>query len=262
MEKIQYKTDVFEGPLDLLLHLINKHKLNINDIPIFDLVEQYTDYVRQMKESDMEIASEFLEMAARLVYIKSVSLLPVYEEAEELKKELSGELIEYRDCKIMAGKIAETANGFDYFCREQMKIESDKKYERLHESDELFRFYLSAVGKGKRKLPPPIEAFTAIVSKKIVSVASRIGGIYHKFRNRGKRRFSDFFADASSRSEMVATFLAMLELIKANKIRVDDENGQLNVSVSEDTDMNDTDFVSDFEEGNEINSETDGEKNG
>ena len=110
MEKIQYKIDVFEGPMDLLLHLINKHKLNINDIPIFELVEQYTDYVRQMKEADMEIASEFLEMAARLVYIKSVSLLPVYDEAEELKKELSGELIEYRDCKIMSGKIAEKAN--------------------------------------------------------------------------------------------------------------------------------------------------------
>ena len=66
--------------------------------------------------------------------------------------------------------------GFDYFYREQMKIEADKKYERLHESDELFRSYLSAVGKGKRKLPPPVEAFTAIVSRKIVSVASRIGG--------------------------------------------------------------------------------------
>ena len=77
MEKIQYKLDVFEGPMDLLLHLISKHKLNINDIPILELVEQYTEYVRQMEEADMEIASDFLEMAARLVYIKSVALLPV-----------------------------------------------------------------------------------------------------------------------------------------------------------------------------------------
>ena len=67
MEKINYKLDVFEGPLDLLLHLISKHKLNINDIPIFELVEQYVDYVRQMKEADMDVASEFIEMAARLV---------------------------------------------------------------------------------------------------------------------------------------------------------------------------------------------------
>ena len=104
MEKIQYKLEVFEGPMDLLLHLISKHKLNINDIPILELVEQYTDYVRQMQEADMDVASEFIEMAARLIYIKTVSLLPVYEEAQQLKKELTGELLEYRDCKLMAEK--------------------------------------------------------------------------------------------------------------------------------------------------------------
>ena len=81
MEEISYKLEVFEGPMDLLLHLISKHKLNIYDIPIFTLVEQYTDYVKRMQEEDMYVASAFLEMAARLVYIKTVSLLPVYEEA-------------------------------------------------------------------------------------------------------------------------------------------------------------------------------------
>ena len=221
MEKIQYKIDVFEGPLDLLLHLITKHKLNINDIPIFELVEQYTDYVRRMEEADMEIASDFLEMAARLVYIKSVSLLPVYEEAEELKKELAGELLEYQDCKRMAEKIAKQANGFDFFYRSTMKIDGDTKYERLHESNELISHYLEAVGRGKRKLPPPIEAFTAIVTKKIVSVGSRIGGIISKFATKRSRRLSEFFSDTSSRSEMVATFLAILELIKAKKLHID-----------------------------------------
>ena len=88
MDKISYKLDVFEGPMDLLLHLISKHKLNIYDIPIVTLVEQYVDYVRMMQEEDMYVAAEFLEMAARLVYLKSVSLLPVYTEAEELKQEL------------------------------------------------------------------------------------------------------------------------------------------------------------------------------
>ncbi|MBQ1663537.1 MAG: segregation/condensation protein A, partial [Clostridia bacterium] len=104
MEQINYKLEVFEGPMDLLLSLISKHKLDIYDIPIMELVEQYTDYVRKMQEADMEVASEFLEMAARLVYIKTVSLLPKSEEAEELKRELTGELLEYRDCQIMAGK--------------------------------------------------------------------------------------------------------------------------------------------------------------
>lgn len=221
MEKIQYKLDVFEGPMDLLLHLISKHKLNINDIPIFELVEQYIDYVHKMEEADMEIASDFLEMAARLVYIKSVSLLPVYEEAEQLKKELSGELLEYQDCKKMAAKIAETADGFDYFYRSTMKIEADKKYERLHESAELVNYYLEAVGRGKRKLPPPVEAFTAIVTKKIVSVASRLGGIFSRLKRKSSNRLGDFFEDTSSRSEIVATFLAILELMKARKITVD-----------------------------------------
>lgn len=223
MEKIQYKIDVFEGPLDLLLHLISKHKLNINDIPIFELVEQYTEYVRQMEEADMEIASDFLEMAARLVYIKSVSLLPVYEEAEELKKELTGELLEYQECKRMAEKIAQQADGFDHFYRSTMKIEADTRYERLHEGNELVAHYLDAVGRGKRKLPPPIEAFTAIVTKKIVSVGSRISGIFRKFAGRKYNRLGDFFNDATSRSEMVATFLAILELVKAKKLHVDGE---------------------------------------
>ncbi len=253
MEVIQYKLDVFEGPMDLLLHLINKHKLNINDIPIFTLVEQYIDYVRQMEEADMEIASDFLDMAARLVYIKTVSLLPVYEEAEQLKKELTGEIIEYRDCKILAGKMAETADGFDYFYRDTMKIETNKTYERLHESEELFKSYITAVGRGKRKLPPPLEAFTAIVSKRIVSVSSRVSGIFTKLKKGAKRKFGEFFSDASSRSEMVATFLAMLELIKANKIKAWGAGDKVEIEQSED--MTELDLAlldSEYEEKQEV----------
>ena len=85
--KMSFKLEVFEGPLDLLLHLIAKHKLNINDIPIMILVEQYLNYISDMAEQDMEVAGDFLEMAARLIYIKTVSLLPRKEEAEALKKE-------------------------------------------------------------------------------------------------------------------------------------------------------------------------------
>ena len=117
MEQINYKLEVFEGPMDLLLSLISKHKLDIYDIPIMELVEQYTDYVRRMQEADMDVASEFLEMAARLVYIKTVSLLPKSEEAEELKRELTGELLEYRDCQIMAGKLKDTAGGFELYTK-------------------------------------------------------------------------------------------------------------------------------------------------
>lgn len=221
MEKISYKLEVFEGPMDLLLHLITKHKLNINDIPIFELVEQYIEYVRQMQEGDMEVASEFLEMASRLIYIKTVSLLPVYEEVEQLKKELTGELLEYRDCKIMAGKLAQQANGFDFYSKGPDEIEIDPTYTRTHEGEELFRAYLSAVGKGKRKLPPPIDAFRAIVAKKIVSVSSKISGIFARLRNKMNVRFLSFYEDSETRSDMVAVFLAMLELIKSKNIKVD-----------------------------------------
>ena len=115
MDNLMYKLEVFEGPMDLLLHLISKHKLNINDIPIVELVNQYLDYVRRMEEADFDIAGDFLEMAARLIYIKTVSLLPRHEEAETLKKELTGELIEYRDCKLMAEKLSHQTDGFNRF---------------------------------------------------------------------------------------------------------------------------------------------------
>lgn len=220
MEKIQYKIDVFEGPLDLLLHLISKHKLNINDIPIFELVEQYIDYVRRMEEANMEIASEFIEMAARLVYIKTVSLLPVHDEGEELKKELTGELIEYQTCKLMAEKLANQTDGFDHFEREPAVLERDMTYKRKHDPSELLRHYLSVVGKKKVKMPVPLEAFSTIVARKIVSVNSRIAFIYRNLIKNQKVKFNDLFAKSQSVSEMVATFLAVLELVKANKVAV------------------------------------------
>lgn len=221
MEKISYKLEVFEGPMDLLLHLISKHKLNIYDIPIVTLVEQYIDYVRRMQEEDLYVASDFLEMAARLVYLKSVSLLPVYTEAQELKEELQGELIEYRDMKLMAEKLSENTDGFNSFVREQEKIDIDQTYKRLHDPQELFAAYVSAAGRKMRQMPPPIEAFREIVVKKVVSVGSRISKIFSKFSKRGtKTTFNTLFDDAQSRSEIVATFLALLELTKAKKLKV------------------------------------------
>lgn len=232
MEEISYKLEVFEGPMDLLLHLISKHKLNIYDIPIFTLVEQYTDYVKRMQEEDMYVASAFLEMAARLVYIKTVSLLPVYEEAEELKKELTGELLEYRDCRLMAEKLSHQTEGFDRFVREPTEIEADPTYTRLHEPSELLRAYMSAVGKRLRKLPPPVEAFRGIVATKIVSVESKIKSIYYTLKRKGKKqRFRSLFADAQSRSDLVATFLAVLELAKAKKLRVEGDGDTTDVEL-------------------------------
>ncbi len=240
MDKISYKLDVFEGPMDLLLHLISKHKLNIYDIPIVTLVEQYVEYVRLMQDEDMYVASEFLEMAARLVYLKSVSLLPVYTEAEELKKELQGELIEYRDMKMMAEKLAENTEGFSTFIRKAEKIDPDQTYKRLHDPSELFSAYVAAAGKKLKALPPPIEAFREIVVKKVVSVGSKISKIFKKLTKKGqKTQWHSLFDDAESRSDIVATFLAVLELAKSKKVKVvgDGEDAQVELLNSDFTDI-------------------------
>ncbi len=232
MDRPQYKTEVFQGPLDLLLHLISKHKLNINDIPIFELVEQYIAYVQMMQEENMEIASEFLEMAARLVYIKTVSLLPVYEEAEQLKKELTGELIEYRDCKLMAQKLSKQSGGTDKLIRDPLEIEADMTYSRLHDALELYTAYINAAGKKLRKLPVPEDSFKEIVEKAVVSVSLKIDGIYSILSKAGKIKVFDVFSMAKSRSELVASFLAILEMAKDEKILLSGENEELSIELN------------------------------
>ena len=232
MEAIQYKLDGFEGPLDLLLHLITKHKLNINDISIFALVEQYMAYIENVADEDLERASEFLEMAARLVHIKTVSLLPVYEDAQTLKKELEQELIEYRECKLLAAELAKQTEGFAGLTRTAEPIPADMTYRRVHDATELTRAYLNAVGKRLRRLPPPFDSFKGIVAKKIVSVSSTIRKVVRRISLQGKQSFKSVFEQAESRSELVATFLALLELAKRKNIMLEDaEDGQMQVTL-------------------------------
>ena len=232
MDRPQYKTEVFEGPLDLLLHLISKHKLNINDIPIFELVEQYITYVQLMQDENMEIASEFLEMAARLVYIKTVSLLPVYEEAETLKRELTGELIEYQACKIMAKKLSEQSGGIDKLVRLPAEVEADVTYSRLHDALELYTAYVNAAGKKLRNLPPAEDSFKVIVEKAVVSVSLKIDNIYSIVMKTGKIKVFDVFGMAKSRSELVASFLAILEMAKNRRVILSGENEDLTIELN------------------------------
>ena len=105
------------------MYLISKHKLNINDIEISALLEQYLEYIEQMRVADLEVASEFLEMAARLVYIKTVSLLPRQEEeGEQLKRELQGQLLEYSLCKQIAGQMAEMYRGAEILSEDRPRF--------------------------------------------------------------------------------------------------------------------------------------------
>ncbi len=229
---ISYKIGDFEGPLDLLLHLLQKNKLNIYDIPIAQVLDQYMDAIREMQEADMEVASEFLEMAARLVQMKSYMLLPKHEEeGEQLRAELTGELIEYQLCQEAARRLAMQAVGGDLFVREPDEPEPDPIYRRTHLPDEIREAYYAAAGRGKRRQPPPVQAFSGVISRKIVSVSSKIVFVLRRLRERATVSYRSLYDGAKSRSDLVATFLAVLELIKANRIRVDGEGDEQTVRV-------------------------------
>lgn len=251
MSGISFKLEVFEGPLDLLLHLISKHKLNINDIPIMILVEQYLDYIGNMAEQDMEIAGEFLEMAARLIYIKTVSLLPRKEEAEELKKELQGRLIEYSLCKLAAEKMREKYLGDAYTVRAPMKIETDSEYNRSHDPAELLKAYSGmALKKDKKSEELAPSAFSKLVSRKFVSVTSKIVYVLKKLYRDGKCTMDGLFSAITDRSERVATFLAVLELTKSGRILLSDDNSEMsfNRSMGADADNIETEFKSEADD--------------
>lgn len=228
---ISYKIEGFEGPLDLLLQLIAKNKLNIYDIPLTSLVDQYLEQIELFKAEEMEIESEFLEMAARLLYIKTVSLLPKHEEAVRLKEELTGELLEYMVCKQIAAKLSAMQGGFDRFVRFPDEPEPDKTYELIHQKDVMYLSYLSAVGRGQRKLPPSTAPFTKIVAKKIVAVSTKIVFVIRNLWTGGSKKLGSLYKTAHSRSELVATFLAVLELCKANRIRVDGDSDDAQITL-------------------------------
>ncbi len=223
MDRPEFKTEVFEGPLDALLFLISKHKLNIHDISISALLEQYLEYIEQLKLDNLEVSSEFLAMAAHLVYIKTVSLLPKHEKAEELKKELEGRLLELQACKDVASKLAARYIGDSLFVRQPTPIEVDKQYDNQHDAILLVEGYLTALGKAKRNLPPKQSVFSSIVTKRMVSVTSKIIFVLKKLYKEGHAPYNDFFVGAD-RSELVATFLAVLELTKSKRITMSEDN--------------------------------------
>ena len=232
MEKISYQLGVFEGPLDLLLTLLSKNKVSIYDVSISLLLEQYMEHIRAMQELDMDVASEFLDMAARLVYLKTVSLLPKHEEEKELRQQLAGELMEYQLCRQMAGELSKQFT-FDRMTRKPLEIPMDHTYRRHHKPEEIRQAYLSSAGRGKRFQPPPAESFDGIVSRPIVSVTSQIVFVLRRLWKKGKISYSRLFGEKHQRSERVAAFLAVLELIKGKRIRVEGEGQDAVITLQE-----------------------------
>ena len=230
MSCAQFKLDMFEGPLDLLLHLISKHKLNIHDIQISLLLEQYLEYIHGLDHEDLEDAADFLEMAARLIYIKTVSLLPHDEEAAELKKELEGRLIEYSQCKLLAGILAGRYVGADVFVRRPEPIPVDKTYTREHDAGILLDAYLGLSEKARNEKPINAKIFQPLVSHKVVSIGTKIVYILKRLYTCGVCDLSHIYDGMDSKSERVATFLAILELTKSGRIVLNDDNTQISFS--------------------------------
>ena len=231
-ETLSYKLDVFEGPLDLLLNLIATNKLNIYDIPIAELLEQYMAQIHEMQAADMDIASEFLEMAARLVHIKSVSLLPKKEEEAALKQELTGQLLEYQQCKEAAMRLRERFS-LDGIVRAQADIPADLTYKRHHKPQELLSAYLSMLGKKKPPEPQkPEDTISKLITRRVVSVASQIVFVLRSLWKKRHVSLKELFRGKNDPSERVAAFLAVLELVKDKRLRVDGDGEDCEIKLT------------------------------
>ncbi|MCQ2464499.1 MAG: segregation/condensation protein A [Oscillospiraceae bacterium] len=228
MEKLSFKLEVFEGPLDLLLHLISKHKLDINDIEISKLLEQYLLYLDQCAEHDLELAGEFLEMAARLIYIKTLALLPAPEEEEEEKKALQGALIEYALCKKAAEALAKMYRGGDIFVRKQAQIQAESEYQRVHDASVLLAAFNNICVKRMPKPEAgPDDRFKVIVKHRMYSVTVKVIKILKQLYRDGTADMDGLYDGVTDRSERVATFLAVLELTKSGRIYISDDNTKI-----------------------------------
>ena len=222
-QTITFKLEDFEGPLDLLLYLVSKNKMNIYDIEIVALIDQYVSMVNGLPVYQMESASEFIEMAARLVQMKSYFLLPKSEEAERMKEELTGMLVEYSACKEVAAQLRSMAEGVYTVVREPAEVELDTEYRLRHDVYLLEEAYNALQGRSRQKQPPRQEQFEPLTTAPFVSVTARIIHVLRGWMTGRVRRLRQLFVKEGGRSQTVATFLAVLELVRAGRIAIADD---------------------------------------
>jgi segregation and condensation protein A len=218
-----YKTklNIIEGPLDLLLFLVKREKIDIYDIPVAVITEQYLEYLEVMKMLDLDIAGEFLVMAATLMHIKSKMLLPpeegdlLQEEEEDPREELVRRLLEYKKYKEAAAKLQEMYDeNKRIFAGDKEKIVTDDGEEYFEAS--LF----DLIGAFKKVLNEvPKRTFHEAIKDKF-TVGDKVHAIYHILAKEATVRFTSLFKDARNKDEIIVTFLAVLELIKLREIIV------------------------------------------
>jgi segregation and condensation protein A len=217
------KLEIFEGPLDLLLYLIKKNEIDVCNIPIFEITEQYLEYLNLMQMLDLDIAGEFLVMAATLMHIKSRTLLPP-EEQEELEEaeedpraELVQKLLEYQRFKQAAGRL-ENMEGkrAEMFGRMPSLIESDDE-----DDNELFEANLFDLISAFSKVLSGVsqQTFQEIIVDEF-SVEEQMNRILEHFQMRSQAYFRQLFGNMMNKLELVCTFLAILELIREKKLMV------------------------------------------
>ena len=230
---IPLKLQVFEGPMDLLMHLIEKNKIDIYDIPIVTITDQYLEYVRQMEHDDMNVTSEFLVMAATLLDIKSRMLLPRDEDEDseegDPRDELVRRLLEYKMFKYMSEELREKNRhaGFTYFKPQDLPEEVRSfvpplNYEELigdrtaQSLQDVFRDVL----KRKKSRVDPIRSGFGKIQREEISVADKQLYVRAYLENHPHADFREMLELENSREEIIVTFLVILELMKSQKIRI------------------------------------------
>ena len=226
----------FEGPLDVIFLLLSKNKIEIQDVSITAILEQYLAYLDEMKRLDMEIASEFISMASHLMLIKTKMLLSAAEqqEAEEELDVLRQSLIERQRKEAMEGirqaiSVLEPRNeiGRCMFVKDPEPLRKDKTYRYKHDPIDLLKALDTIAERSARQLPPPTVNFLGIVGKEPYPVTRKAGEVMRQLLLRGFERLKNLFKGNRSRSEIVATFLAILELCKTNTVSLEDDvNGE------------------------------------
>ena len=241
MNEYRVQFDVFEGPLDLLLHLVKKQEVDIYQVNLTRIASEFVAYIDQMRELDLEIAGEFLVMAATLIYIKSRELLPAdqkpeaqigEEDEEDPRFELIRRLVEYKKFKDAAAELQSLETRMDqvYEHRSAQIVLPEIEPQR-REPVSIFELIqaVSVILKrfGERDDVREIQADPYTVSEKMAALRMLI-------QEKGRFRFSDLFAEARSRSEVVVTFLAMLELTRLRHLQViqSEDFGEIEVELA------------------------------
>lgn len=226
----------FEGPLDVIFELLSKNKIEIQDVSITAILEQYLAYLAEMKRLDMEIASEFITMASHLMLIKTKMLLSAAEaaEAESELDLLRQSLVEHRRKEAMeqirlAVSVLEPRNeiGRCLFTKEPEPLRREQGYRYQHDVIDLLRALDTIAERSQRQLPPPTTNFKGIVGKEPYPVGKKAAEVLRQLVLRGMERLKNLFRGNRSRSEIVATFLAILDLCKTNSVTLEDDiNGE------------------------------------